>query len=129
MSFLKVSLHGATRQLPGAGPRAKPQPTGAWPVQGLGLSRGLGPRAAAAWGRGAQVGPGPRAAQTQKLSHFFVVLKSLLVGGWRRGGSQLKRLPQMWGPGGKRAVREKGRGFSPSPLLKPSNTPPKVGGS
>ena len=41
--------------------------------------------------------------------------------GWRRGGSQLKRLPQ-------RAWREAGTGYppAPSPLLKPSNTPPKV---
>ena len=56
--------------------------------------RGLGPGPTGAWG------PGPR----PKLNNqFFVILKSLLVGGWRRGGSQLKRLPQMWGPGGKRA--------------------------
>ena len=43
---------------------------------------------------------------------------------------------EVGGPGGKRArdtpcfwvVMEKKRGFSPSPLLKPSKTPPKVGG-
>ena len=89
--------------------------------------RGSGPRA---WGRGLQgLGHKP---------HFFVVLKSPLEGGRRKGGRRLKRLPRRWGPGGKRArdphphfsafsaVRERRRG--PSPLLKASNTPPKVGG-
>ena len=66
------------------------------------------------------------------------VLKSVLVGGRRRGGRRLKRLPRRWGLGGKRArdpaptpphfSMAKRKGFSPSPLLKPSNTPPKVGG-
>ena len=64
-----------------------------------------------AWGPGPPQGlGGPGTDQ-----FFVVVLKSLLVGGWRRGGSQLKRLPQMWGPGGKRA-RDSGRkeeGFHP----------------
>ena len=89
--------------------------------------RGLGPGAQSGWGR-----PKTESARNQ----FFVILKSLLVGGWRRGGSQLKRLPQMWGPGGKRArdipptprvsrLGTKEEGFHP---LKPSNTPPKVGG-
>ena len=79
-------------------------------------------------------GLGPRAWAWLNLPPFFIVLKSLVVGGRRRGGRRLKRLPRRWGPGGKRArdtpptplPREKKR-VSP-PLLKPSNTPPKVGG-
>ena len=66
--------------------------------------QGLGARAPAAWGPGPQ-GLGARAPERlgprPKNCQFFVILKSLLAGGWRRGGSQLKRLPQMWGPGGK----------------------------
>ena len=62
-------------------------------VQGLGarVHRGLGPgpqRLGARAPRLLGLGAGPRAP---------VILKSVLV------GSQLKRLPQMWGPGGKRA--------------------------
>ena len=44
-----------------------------------------------AWGPGPQ-GLGARAPErlpNPKRNQFFVVLKSLLVGGWRRGGSQL----------------------------------------
>ena len=74
--------------------------------QGLGL--GEGPRAwlgrPGAWGPGPQ-GLGARAPRglgpglsNSKSNHFFVVLKSLLVEGWRRGGSQLK-WPQMEGSG------------------------------
>ena len=82
------------------------------------VSRGLGARAPRAWGSACQ-GPSP-----QKPTQ----------GAWRRRGCRLKRLLQRWGPGGKRsrdtpppppphppppprfgAVREKGRGFSPSP--------------
>ena len=66
--------------------------------------QGLGARAPAAWGPGPQ-GLGARAPDLDPKteSRNLFVMKSLLVGGWRRGGSQLKRLPQMWGPGGKRA--------------------------
>ena len=69
-------------------------------VQGPGARahRGLGPKTL-----GPPQGLGARAPERLETEQFFVVLKSLLVGGWRRGGSQLKRLPQMWGPGGKRA--------------------------
>ena len=77
---------------------------GAWGPgpQGLAGPQRLGARAP----RG--LGPGPQSGwgldpKTESRNQFFVILKSLLVGGWRRGGSQLKRLPQMWGPGGKRA--------------------------
>ena len=81
------------RQLQGPEPRFGPSSQ----KLGLGLGPGLtekGPGPPGAWGSG------PTRPKTEQ---FFVVLKSLLVGGWRRGGSQLKRLPQMWGPGGKRA--------------------------
>ena len=70
--------------------------TGLAKVRGLGCSvQGLGARAH----RG--LGPGPQRRITQPV--FRHSEKFFLVGGWRRGGSQLKRLPQMWGPGGKRA--------------------------
>ena len=66
------------------GPQASDFGGSAW--SGLqawaGASRGLGPGPTRAWRPGAW-GPGPR---SQKL---FVALKSLLLGGWRRGGSQL----------------------------------------
>ena len=75
----------------------------------------------------------------------------LRAGAWGPGPQGLgARAPAAWGPGPQHScpraagyppypppppptpaaflVREKGRGFSPSPLLKPSNTPPKVGG-
>ena len=78
-----------------------------------GLGAGLGARPAGAWG------PFP---QTFQITFF----RKFLVGAWRRRGCRLKRLLRRWGPGGKRsrdtpppphppAVREKGRGFSPSP--------------
>ena len=50
------------------------------------------------------LGPGPRSFKAQ--SSNFVVLKILLMGGWRRGGSRLRRLP-----GGKRT-----RDTPPTPL-------------
>ena len=84
-----------------------------------------GPGLQGAWGPGPQgLGPGP------PNDDFFA---NLLAGAWRRRGCRLKRLLWRWGPGGKRsrdtpptpppppppprfgAVREKGRGFSPSP--------------
>ena len=90
------------------------------------VSRGLGARAARAWGPAHQ-GLSPH------LSNYDL-FANLLVGAWRRRGCRLKRLLRRWGPGGKRsrdtpptppppppppprfgAVREKGRGFSPSP--------------
>ena len=98
-----------------------------------------GPGLQGAWGPGPQgLGPGPPGAwglfptkppKPLKLRFFA----NLLVGAWRRRGCRLKRLLRRWGPGGKRsrdtpptpppptppprflAVREKGRGFSPSP--------------
>ena len=80
---------------------------------GARVRKGLGPRA---WGRG--------------LHKVLVVLKKSPGGGKRRGGRRVKRLPGRWGPGGKRYLPAPFHGckVSPSPLLKPSNTPPKVGG-
>ena len=88
------------------------------------VSRGHGARAPRAWGPAHQ-GPGPLNHPNLSNYDFFA---NLLVGAWRRRGCRLKRLLRRWGPGGKRsrdtpptpppphgAVREKGRGFSPSP--------------
>ena len=112
MSFLKIFLSAPhTKKSGGA--------TGLAKLQGPGLLRagawgpgpqGLGARAPGAWGPGFQ----DFGVQDQ----FFVILKSLLAGGWRRGGSQLKRLPQMWGPGGKRAR-------DTPPTLPPPPPPPR----
>ena len=74
-------------QFPGAGPRA-------WGFGGRRLGPGpmlerpgaWGPGPTGAWGRASQ-GLGAQLHPT--CDQFFVVLKSLLVGGWRRGGSQL----------------------------------------
>ena len=98
------------------------------------VSRGLGARAPRAWGPAHQ---GPGAFSPQKPPTNYDFFANLLVGAWRRRGCRLKRLLRRWGPGGKRsrdtpptpppppppphplprfgAVREKGRGFSPSP--------------
>ena len=93
------------------------------------VSRGLGARAPRAWGPAHQ-GPFPHKNHPNLSNYDFS-----LVGAWRRRGCRLKRLLRRWGPGGKRsrdtpptpppphppppaffgAVREKGRGFSPSP--------------
>ena len=93
----KTAGNQAVRQV--SGPSRRPSGTS------LGGGRANGPTGA--WGPRPPENLGARAPERLDpgLSHdqFFVVLKSLLVGGWRRGGSQLKRLPQMWGPGGKRA--------------------------
>ena len=92
------------------------------------VSRGLGARAPKAWGPAHQ---GAWGLFPTNLSNYDF-LANLLVGAWRRRGCRLKRLLRRWGPGGKRsrdtpptpppcpplrfgAVREKGRGFSPSP--------------
>ena len=45
------------------------------------------------------------------------------IGAWREAGTGYPPLPPPF-PG----CKGERRGFSPSPLLKPSNTPPKVGG-
>ena len=96
--------------------------------------RGLWARSPGAWGPGPQgLGPGPPRAwglfNHPTSTRFFA---NLLAGAWRRRGCRLKRLLRRWGPGGKRsrdtplppphpppprfgAVREKRRGFSPSP--------------
>ena len=94
---------------------------------GPGLQGAWAPRA---WGPAHQ-GPGAFSPQKPPLKLRFFA--NLLVGAWRRRGCRLKRLLRRWGPGGKRsrdtpptpppptppprfgAVREKGRGFSPSP--------------
>ena len=93
------------------------------PSQGLGPASRAGPRV---WGPGSagpglklwgpQVGPRAGASRLDPPQDLgarapslgtkaFSSLKSLLVGGWRRGGSQLKRLPQMWS----------GKGYPPTP--------------
>ena len=86
--------------------------------------RGLGPGLPGAW----QAGP-------QNQRHQFFSRSEKSPGGWQaKGGRRLKRLPRRWGPGGKRARDTPpthaflGRKEKGSPLLKPSNTPPKVGG-
>ena len=103
--------------------------------------QGLGARAPAAWGPGPQgLGAGPQSGWGQKLPVFRHSEKSpggglakgwesaetaaADVGAWREAGTGYPPYPPTPPP----AFREKGRGFSPSPLLKPSNTPPKVGG-
>ena len=93
------------------------------------VSRGLGARAPRAWGPAHQ-GPGAFSPQKPPKLSNYEFFANLLVGAWRRRGCRLKRLLRRWGPGGKRsrdtpptpppparfgAVREKGRGFSPSP--------------
>ena len=87
----------------------------------FGQGSGAGLLRAGAWGPAPQrlgaraprgLGPGPQSGWDLDP---FVILKSLLVGGWRRGGSQLKRLPQMWGPAG--------TGYPPYPPPPPP-TPP-----
>ena len=69
---------------------------------------GLGARAPRSLGPGSLL---LRKALGPRLS-----LKSLLVGGRRRGGRRLKRLPRRWGPQGS---REAGTGYPPHP-------PPRV---
>ena len=96
------------------------------------VSRGLGARAPRAWGPAHQ-GPGAFSPQKPPKPLKLRFFANLLAGAWRRRGCRLKRLLRRWGPGGKRsrdtpptppppppphpprAVREKGRGFSPSP--------------
>ena len=102
-----------------------PGPRGLWARSPGGLGPGppgLGARPT----RG--LGPFPHKNTPKPLKLRFFA--NLLVGAWRRRGCRLKRLLRRWGPGGKRsrdtpptppppphhgAVREKGRGFSPSP--------------
>ena len=99
------------------------------------VSRGLGARAPRAWGPAHQ-GPGAFSPQKPPNLSNYDFFANLLVGAWRRRGCRLKKLLRRWGPGGKRsrdtpptppppppptppprfgAVREKRRGFSPSP--------------
>ena len=91
------------------------------------VSRGLGARAPRAWGPARQ-GPGAFSPQKPPNLSNYDFFANLLVGAWRRRGCRLKRLLRRWGHGGKRSrdtppypppppapVREKGRGFSPSP--------------
>ena len=100
--------------------RRDPGPRGLWATSPGGL--GPGPP-----GLGARPtrGLGPQKPPKPLKLRFFA---NLLVGAWRRRGCRLKRLLRRWGPGGKRsrdtppyppprfgALREKGRGFSPSP--------------
>ena len=110
---------------PSLGPRA-------W---GRGL-QGLGARAARAWGRGLQ-GLGPRAHMllvAHALAHSTLFRRSeRQAKGWETAETAVaevgawREYPPYHPPRISR-LREKRRGFSPSPLLKPSNTPPKVGG-
>ena len=94
------------------------------------VSRGLGPGPPGLGARPTRgLGPFPHKNHSPLKLRFFA---NLLGGAWRRRGCRLKRLLRRWGPGGKRsrdtpptpppppppppgAVREKGRGFSPSP--------------
>ena len=107
----------------GLGPPG-PGPPGPW---GRGL-QGLVAGPPGLWGRAFR-GLGPACRGTFRRSEK--------VSWWEAGEGVGGR----WGPGAKRArdtplppppaflgCREKRRRFSPSPLLKPSNTPPKVGG-
>ena len=121
---------GATRQGYGVRQLQGPEPRFGPSSQKLGLGLGpgltenlggLGPGPPGAWG------PGPRAAGPE--SNWAVFRRSEkspgrgLAKGWESAETAAAGLPpRFW------AVREKRRGFSPSPLLKPSNTPPKVGG-
>ena len=127
----------------GPGPAAKTWLAGSQPVRVAGsrpqgpvgqVSRGLGARAPRAWGPARQ-GPGPFPHKNHPNLSNYDFFANLLAGAWRRRGCRLKRLLWRWGPGGKRsrdtpptppppppnppprfgAVREKGRGFSPSP--------------
>ena len=99
MSFLKISWSAPRAKKSGGATDLAKVRGWAAPCRGLGPgSQRLGARAP----RG--LGPGPQSGwgldpKTQSHNQFFVILKSLLVGGWRR---ELKRLPQMRGPGGKR---------------------------
>ena len=81
------------------------------------------------------LGPGPPGLGARPIRGLgnYDFFANLLAGAWRRHGCRLKRLLRRWGPGGKRSrdtpptppppppppafwpVREKGRGFSPSP--------------
>ena len=84
------------------------------------------------------LGPGPpglgaRPTSAWAFSPQLRCFANLLAGAWRRRGCRLKRLLRRWGPGENEAgipplprpppppprvlgaVREKGRGFSPSP--------------
>ena len=92
-------------------------------------------------------GLGPPGPWGQGLKTNFVVLKKspggrqakgwetaetagAEVGAWREAGTGYPPYPHPPAPPPRFSdVREKRKGFSPSPLLKPSNTPPKVGGN
>ena len=74
----------------------------------------------AMWGAPQRLGPRPE----KKL---LVVLKKSpaeTAGAWREAGTGYPPYP----PPPTTPARKKGRGFSAFPVLKPSNTPPKVGG-
>ena len=82
-----------------------------------------GPGLQGAWGPGPQgLGPGPPGAwglfpqKPPNLSNYDF-FANLLLGAWRRRGCRLRRLLRRSPPTPPRfgAVREKGRGFSPSP--------------
>ena len=84
---------------------------------------GLGARAPRAWGwtspvfRRSEKSPGGRQAKGWETAEAAAVD----VGAWREAGTGYPPYPPFPGCGER-------RGFSPSPLLKPSNTPPRVGG-
>ena len=116
--------------------------SGAWnPGLGAGASRDLGPGPPGAWGPGlqdlgawgsaalklpvfwgpglegsAEKSPGGRQAKGWETAETAAAE----VGAWREAGT--------YPPPPHLGKKRKEEGFSPSPLLKPSNTPPKVGG-
>ena len=90
--------------------------------------QGLGVRAPAAWGRAPRsLGPGKSPGGGLAKGWESAETAAADVGAWREAGTGYPPYPPPPSPH-PQAAREKGRGFSPSPLLKPSNTPPKVGG-
>ena len=96
--------------------------------------QGLGARAPAAWGPGLQEAWGPRQPvfrHSEKppgggLAKGWESAETAAadVGAWREAGTGYPSYPPRSAFLGCKGERR----FSPSPLLKPSNTPPKVGG-
>ena len=86
---------------------------------------GWGPGSQIPGGRGVRLGAGPGREKSpsgrQAKGWETAETAAAEVGAWRETGTGYPPYPAP-------PAREKRRGFSPSPLLKLSNTPPKVGG-